>query len=479
MNRILTAKQMVEADQYNIDKLGLSEDIFIERAGYAIAEEVANRFKGGRIVVCVGKGNNGADGKVAAKLLSLKHGFSVDIYDVFNDDINILNKKYDIILDCIFGTGLNKSITGRIKNTIDKINTLSSYVVSCDIPSGINGDNGMVQGVAVKADMTVAIQEYKTGHFLNDGPDYTGKIVLKDIGISIWEENFVKRFDDSDVIPFFPERNRHVHKGLFGKVSVVGGSKNFPGSVLLSLNALTALRAGAGYSNLVVPESLYDCFALHVPECTMMTMKDDNGDVFYDQKALDTILKYNVIVFGMGIGVSKHVYECLSYLIKNYKGKLIIDADGLNSISKYGIDVLTFNRDCKIVLTPHIGEFSRLINVAKEDVLNDPINFAKNFASKHNVIIVLKDSVSVITDGINVFLNTTGCSGMAKGGSGDVLSGFMAGVLARNSATIESVCAACYIFGRAGEIAQHNASSYTITATDIINNLSNAINSLG
>lgn len=478
MDRVLTARQMIDADRYNIDKLGLSEDILIERAGEAVAEEIILRFKGGRVLVCVGKGNNGADGKVAAKILSLKHGFNVKVFSVFDDNIEVLDDKYDIILDCIFGTGLNKDITGKIKDIIEKINNSKSYIISCDIPSGLNGDNGLVNGVAIKANLTIAIQEYKTGLFLNDGLDYSGKIVVKDIGISVWEDGYVQRFSDKDVIEYFPDRKRNVHKGNFGKVAIVGGSKNFPGSIYLSLGGLTSLKAGAGYANLVVPESMYNCYALKNPECTLMTIKDDNGCILFDPKTMDQLLKYDVIVFGMGIGVSEQVYKTLLYLIDNYKGKLIIDADGLNTISKYGTHILDKERTCDVVLTPHIGEFSRLSNMDKQSILSDPINCAKEFAKEYNLIIVLKNAVSIITDGERVYLNTTGCGGMAKGGSGDVLSGFVGGVVARNKELIESVCSACYVFGRAGEIAQSNDSAYTITASDIVKNLGNAINSL-
>ncbi|MBQ8426283.1 MAG: NAD(P)H-hydrate dehydratase [Clostridia bacterium] len=477
MERILTAEQMRVADSYTISNLGVSEEILVERAGIAVAEEIMCRFQGGRVLVCVGKGNNGADGKVVARLLSKRHGFNVSTLSVHEGNFEQFDNKYDIIIDCIFGTGLNRQVEGKYKDAITKINNSNAFVVSCDIPSGLNSDNGIVLGVAVKAKLTIAIQDYKTGHFLNDGPDYCGEIVVKDIGISVWDESFIMRLSYRDAFKFFPKKERNTHKGNFGKTTVFGGSKNYPGSVFLSLLSLSALKSGVGYTNLAIPESLYQAYALKNPECTILTVKDADGTIVFDQNALDKLLKYDSIAIGMGLGVSLEVYKTIEYLLKNYEGKLIIDADGLNSIAKYGLEVLN-NKKCKVILTPHVGEFCRLAGLDKESVLSNPIEAGKIFAKRYDIILVLKNAVSIITDGTQVYLNTTGCSGMAKGGSGDVLSGFIAGVVANTNETLEAVSSACFVFGLAGEIAQKNDNAYTMTATDIINCLGKAINML-
>ena len=193
MERILTADQMRAADKFTIENLGVSEQTLAQRAGKAVADEIIKRFRGGRVLVCVGKGNNGEDGKVIANLLAKKHGFNVSVVSVYNGVFKLFEQKYDIIVDCIFGTGLNRPVDGIYKTAIDYINNSGAYVVSCDIPSGINCNNGQVMGVAVKARLTVAIQEYKTGHFLGEALDSTGEIVLKDIGISVWDDDFIYR----------------------------------------------------------------------------------------------------------------------------------------------------------------------------------------------------------------------------------------------------------------------------------------------
>ena len=474
MERILTTEHMRAADNYTIETLGGGEEILVERAGQALADEISSRFKGGRILFCVGKGNNGADGRVAAKILSTKHGFNVSVLSVYNGIFKLLEKSYDIIVDCIFGTGLNKPVEGKYKEVIEKINQSGAFIVSCDIPSGLNGDTGKVLGVAVKANLTISIQEYKLGQFLNDGLDYCGRIVCKDIGISVWGEDFIKRINDNDAKIYFSKRNRNTHKGSYKKACVLGGSKDYSGSIILSANALTALKMGVGYSCLAVPNSIWHAYVGKVPECVLTPFDDDiQGDL----SDLYKFNKYDCIALGMGMGVTQRVYEIVSYLLTNYQGTLVLDADALNAIAVYGVDIL-LNKRCKVILTPHVAEFSRISKHEIKDVLNNPILKAKEFAKKYEVNLLLKNAVSVITDGYDVYLNTTGSSGLAKCGSGDVLSGIIAGLCARTSETLESLVVSAYIFGKAGEFVESEQNAYTMTASDVINVLPMVINKL-
>ena len=477
MERILSVAEMRAADEYTIKTFGVSSDILVERAGTAVAEEITTRFKGGRVLVCVGRGNNGKDGKVVAAILSKIHGFTVSIFNAEVGFFKIFEKKFDIIVDCIFGTGLNKEISGRYKNAVEKINQSGAFVVSCDIPSGINGDNGRIMGAAVKANLTVAIQEYKLGHFLNEGVDYSGKVVARDIGISVWTEDCANRITDKDAASLFPERERNIHKGSCGKIAVVGGSKRYSGSILLSHAALCAYKTGAGYAAAAVPDSIFGVVAGVNPECIILALPDDGDGMKFDEDSLKSLFIYDAIAFGMGAGVTEDVYRSLSYLIENYTGRLLIDADGINSLATFGKEVLK-NKKCEIVVTPHVGEFCRLSGREKEAVLNDPIGCAKEFAKEYGVTVLLKNAVSVITDGNKKVINVTGDGGMAKGGSGDVLSGFAAGLLNRDDEPFFCVAVAAYLFGVAGEIAAKEQNSYTITATDIIAALPKAINNV-
>ena len=194
MERILSVAEMRAADKYTIEKLGIPERTLMARAGEAVAEEIKRRFKGGRILFVCGKGNNGGDGMIAAKLLRNVHGFSVFLLKLAAEGAEKLDYEYDIIVDCIFGTGLTREVEGEMREVIEKINAKDCFKISVDIPSGLSGDSGRVCGAAVKADLTISIQEYKTGHFLNDGKDYCGKVVNKDIGIAVFAEGYETLF---------------------------------------------------------------------------------------------------------------------------------------------------------------------------------------------------------------------------------------------------------------------------------------------
>lgn len=477
MERVLTSKQMKLADSYTIDTLGVSSEDLINRAGQAMADEILKRFVGGRVLVCVGKGNNGADGKVLANILSKKHGFSVSILNVSLGFFKLFEKKYDIIVDCIFGIGLNREVEGKYKSAIDFINKSGAFIISCDIPSGLNADTGEVMGTAVKANLTIAIQELKLGHFLGSGIDYSGEVVAKDIGISIWGDDYVKRLNSDSVKKYFPKRDRLVHKGCFGKTVIIGGSKIYSGSALLSANALTALKMGAGYSTLVVPERIFDSLIGVNPECILNSITDDGENVLIDKEKLNKYLSADCIAIGMGMGVTDGVYQTIKYLLENYQKTLIIDADGLNSLAKYGVDILK-NKKCRVIVTPHVMEFSRLSGEEKGIILQDSIENAKQFASEFGVTVILKNAVSIITNGTDTYINTTGCSGMAKAGSGDVLSGILASILSRSDDVVEGCAAACWLFGVTGEFVENQQNAYTMTASDIINALPIVVNSL-
>lgn len=478
MERLLNALEMKAVDDYTINNLGFSSQMLIERAGTAVAMEIVKRFKGGRVLCCVGKGNNGEDGKVIARCLSDIHGFSVSTLNIRNGIFRLLDKEYDIIVDCIFGTGLNRQIEGKYKEAIEKINSKNAYIVSCDIPSGLNATTGEIFGACVRANLTVAIQELKLGFYLNDGVDYTGEVVKKDIGMSVWGDDYVKRLNDNDAKSFFEERKRNVHKGSFGKAMVMGGSKQYSGSIMLSANALASLKMGCGYSTVVVPDCLFSSFCGVNPEIILTPLADDGNGFTYDQNSLKTFLNNNSIALGMGMGVTENTYNIVKFFLDNFTGTLILDADALNSISKFGVDVLQ-DKKCNVVLTPHIQEFSRLLNIKKELIMSDIITLSKEFASKFGIVLLVKSATSVITDGEETFVNTTGCSGMAKCGSGDVLSGLISGITARGFDVLHSVAVSSYLFGRAGELAQESLTEFVMTASNIINYLPKAIKSFG
>lgn len=476
MENILTAQQMKLADLFTIEKLNVSQNQLVLRAGNALVEEIVKMFDNANVLVCVGKGNNGADGVVAGDILSKKYGFTISYFYVESPDYSLFNEKFDIILDCLFGTGLNRELTGEFVKTIEKINTSNAFIVSCDIPSGLSSDNGLCMGACVKANLTIAIQEYKFGHFLNDGLDFCGKVIKKDIGIKCLDE-YTKKFNDVDVKKFFLDRKRNVNKGNFGKVALIGGSKSYTGSIILSSNSLVAIKTGVGYVNTIVPNSLFSAYVGKVPECLLSAILDDGDKAIFDKNLLDKLLNYDCIAIGMGMGVSRGVYDNIEYLLNNYRGKLLIDADGLNCLAKFGVNVLK-NKKCKVVLTPHVGEFSRLISIDKNDLIKNLINYSIDFAKNFDLTLIVKSATSVITDGKQVYLNTTGTSALAKAGSGDVLSGIIAGMLVRDYDVTDLTAVGAYVLGKASEIATKKQNVYTVTASDVIDCIACAINDL-
>ncbi len=477
MERILSAEQMRAVDKYTIERLGVPESTLMERAGEAVAEEIEKRFRGGRLLFVCGKGNNGGDGMIAARLLRAKHGFSVFTLKLASGETEKLDKDYDVIVDCIFGTGLSREVSGETKEIIEKINAKKCFKISVDIPSGLNGSNGLAMGVAVKADMTISIQELKLGHFLNDGKDFCGRIVNRDIGIAVFEEEFARRLEQKDMAAFFPKRRENTHKGSYGRAAVAGGSRDYFGSVLLSASALAALKTGAGYGELCVPESLFPLYAGKVPELILRTFSDENGSIRFCEKDFESLASADSLAFGMGLGVSEEVYKAARWLLANFQGRLVLDADALNSLAAFGVNALK-NAAADVVITPHVKEFSRLTGKDVKTVLADPVGAAKAFYETYGANVLLKSATSVLAGGKGVILNTTGCAGMAKGGSGDVLSGTIAGIAARGFSAFDAAAAGAYLCGRAGEIAAKKQNEYAATPSDTVAALAEAENEI-
>ncbi len=453
---------MQRADEFTVNNLGIAQEDLIISAGKAVAFEIAKKKKGGRVLVVCGIGNNGKDGLVIADELKKIHGFSVYVYEIKNPKTELFNKEYDIIVDCVFGTGLTRKVQGEYARIIEKMNNMSGFKVACDIPSGINADTGKVMGVAFKSDLTVSIQEYKRGHFFNDGIDYSKKTVLKDIGISIWGE-FPYKLNDEDLVPFFKKRERNANKGTYKKSCVIGGSKDYFGAPTLSLNSLLTMCLGSGYGYLAVPNTYIDLYKGLNLECIVKPFSDDKSNMVLDKDFTLSLNEYSSVAIGMGLGVTEGVYEELCDILSNYTGNLIIDADGINVLARYGLEPLKTAK-CNVLLTPHLKEFSRLINVDVEKIKDKTVEYAVDFAKEYNVAVCVKSSVSVITDGEKVCVNTAGSPCLAKAGSGDILSGIIAGIATREN-LFDSASIGAFVLGRSGEFAEKELGDYSVTAT--------------
>ena len=473
-----TFAQMREADRHTIEDLGVPSLTLMERAGAALRSAVLSAMQrtGAEeaLIVC-GGGNNGGDGYVAARLLC-EAGVQVRVLSLaekFSPDCEAVKKKYrgevlgriprmrfSFIVDCVLGTGLTREAEGAPAMLIDFINSCGAYVVSADLPSGLM-ENGIAGAHCVRADETVAMGGLKNALLLQDGADYAGKIVVADIGIEsaalgaeVWEE--------SDVAAYFPRKKSNVHKGTFGKACLIAGSEEYSGAAFLAAGA--CLKSGVGYTRLCLPESIFPYAIGRLPACILQPFRSIDGET----------LGANCITAGMGMGVSEKLYARLVELLPEYTGVLVLDADALNTIAHYGTEILK-NKTCRVIVTPHPKEFARLTGKSVGEIEKNALAEAQAFAEEYGVVVLLKGNRTIVTDGIRTAINTEGSPALAKGGSGDVLAGFLAGTCARGVPPFEACCAAAFLCGRAGVLCADEMGEYSPDAQDIIAHLPQAI----
>lgn len=499
---VLTNKQMRDADGYTIEKLGVPSVTLMERAGIALAEEAERLAPTGKVLCVCGGGNNGGDGFVCARILKGRGRVvtTVCFADKFSDDCLTNKEKWlacggevlsdfsdadgcALIVDCLFGTGFHGSLDGENAKAVLWMNAQKKQgvkILSADIPSGLCGDNGLAKGAAVCADVTLCLGEVKAGVLLADGLDFSGEIKCADIGISLPENGYAEWIDGDIAKSLLPTRKRNSHKGSFGRAAIVAGSVAYTGAAYLSAAAAACLRAGAGYTTLFVPGDILPYYVLKAPEVLLKSTNEGGRYVFNEENARELLL-YDAVAFGMGMGCSEDVAEGAAYLLCNYTGRLILDADGLNSLARYKKEEfapLFGNKQCDVLLTPHVKEFSRLSGKEVETIGTDGLSAPCSFAAEHGVNVLLKNASSIITDGRRIAINTTGNSGLAKGGSGDVLSGVIAGLCAQGLSTFDGARLGAYLVGKAAEVATLTAGEYSLTATDVIGCLGRAFLSL-
>lgn len=501
MRYVLTNAQMRAADGFTINELKVPSLTLMERAGAALAAEAERMCPAGGDVLCVcGGGNNGGDGFVCARLL-LRKGISVavlctaekfsaeckrnkeefeksggEVYSVFP------RRRFSLVVDCLFGTGFSGELRGKDAVAADYINASGAKVLSADIPSGVSGNSGIAAEKAVRADKTLCIGEYKAGVFLGDGIDLSGERGRADIGISLPElsdgQSYAFLVGREEVAALLPKRNRNSHKGTYGRVAVVAGSEAYTGAAYLS--AAAALRSGAGYTFLFLPEKILPSFVLRLPEVLLSPL--GKGDrVSFSETEFEKLLPFSAVAFGMGTGVSEDAFQGVCYLLKEYTGRLLLDADALNSLAKYGRDRLSEifeNKKCDVLLTPHIKEFSRLTGKEISEILAAGLDAPKEFSEKYGVTVLLKGAATVISDGQRTAVNVSGTPAQAKGGSGDVLSGLAAGLCAGGLSAFDGAVAGAYLAGKAAEFAAETTGEYSLTASDEIEFLGRAFLSL-
>jgi len=486
MKYIVTKKEMQAIDAYTIDKIGIPAAVLMERAALQIVEEVErlNTTKG-RILVVVEGGNNGGDGLAAARIL-MERGYLVDVHYIagfskmstqfqiqrdimFNMGVRlrkaIPNKEYSVIVDGIFGVGLSREVEGPHKKAIDTLNQMPGIKLAIDIPSGIDATTGDILGAAFKADYTVTFGLKKLGMFFSDGIDYCGKIICKDIGFPEQAIKAVKpkiyAYDQSDMNKL-PKRINNSNKGTYGRVAVIAGSKNMSGAAFLCSKA--AYSTGTGLVKIYTHESNRMILQSQLPEAVMMTYNDYEGALLCIEDAMKWA---TVIVVGPGLGVDSTSERMLYELLMNTEVPLVLDADALNILSN-NIELLETSF-APVIMTPHMKEMSRLIQKEVSAITKDRFNIAKQFAKKMGVTLVLKDAKSIVTNGgEQTYMSLVGNNGMSTGGSGDVLAGIIAGMLAGGLTLTDAAMMGTYIHCLAGDNAAEKKGKYAMLASDII-----------
>jgi len=490
-------------DSFAINELKIPSIVLMENAAISFVKHIdenENNF----LIIC-GKGNNGGDGYAIARQLFSK-GKNVKIFCISNENMSndcMINYKIcknmgikifykieeldkllfncNVVIEGIFGTGLNSEIKGIYREIIEKINTASNNkaIYSIDIPSGINGDTGEIMGISVKADITISFVTYKKGFLNPKVKDFLGKVIIENIGLNETNINhLVKEYylTPDMVKSFHIKRNEDSHKGNFGKVLIFAGSSGFYGAG--NIVAKSCVRTGAGLTTVITDKNNFS-LNMFVPEAMSFPINFENVEVNFE-KLENEISNSDVIAIGPGIGKSQQAFSIFEKLInseKNNKGntiKLVLDADALNLLAE--------NRELfekirnRSVLTPHLVEFSRLTGFSPEVINKNKFEIAKEFSKKYGIILLLKGKNTIITNGEDLFANSTGNSHMANGGMGDCLTGIICSLAGQKYDLMKSALIGAYLHGKiADELVRRQ---YTVNATDVIDNISKYMNKI-
>jgi NAD(P)H-hydrate epimerase len=510
---VLTPAMMTKCDQETIEA-GYPEILLMESAALGtakLAEEILRKeisYKEQaeiKITVLVGKGNNGGDGIAAARILK-NWGYSPKIIlSSSSEELNGVNKKNfkladlnkikiyqfadlnkekflaeihnsDLIIDALLGTGITGELRGNVKKIINLINQKindQALTLAVDIPSGIIGCTGKTAGEALKADYTATMAAYKRGLILYPGRDYTGEVKVINIGIQ--KETIekygdgLKIFNQQEAKKLIPYRENFGHKGDFGKVAVLAGSRGMTGAPLLTTKS--ALKSGSGLVYLLISEEIEALTSSQLEELVGIPLPSQKGIIV--EKAFKKIKEFSkkvdLLVAGPGLGSNTAVQNVIKNILEQLNIPLVLDADALNAINDLK---LLKNYQGELILTPHPGEMSRLTGLNISEINNNCLEIARDFAKENNLILVLKGAATIIaaSDG-RTYINSSGCNGMATAGSGDVLTGIVSSLKAQGMNSFEAAALAVYVHGRAGEYAAAAESNYALTAGNIVDNL--------
>jgi ADP-dependent NAD(P)H-hydrate dehydratase / NAD(P)H-hydrate epimerase len=512
---LVTAAEMRALDLAAVQRRKISSLRLMENAGRAVVEVMERQYRplrGKTVTVVSGKGQNGGDGFVAARLLrrrgcTVRLAVLAPLVSVKGDAATTLRKfrrsggscvalragmesrllapllrNSDIVVDAIFGTGLNAPVEGMAAAVIDSINATGHPIVSIDLPSGLDADSGAILGRAVNADVTVTLCRPKRGLYLGSGPNVAGKIRIVDIGIPddlIAEAKITLTLLDAACIrPLFPRRRRTDHKGTYGHAGIIAGSIGKTGAPAMA--ALGALRSGAGLVTVAIPRSLNGVLEAKLLEAMTFPVSETEALTF-STEARDALLSFaaerTAVAVGPGIGNHPESTRLIPELLEAIRQPVVLDADGINALA--GQPHLLRRVRAPLILTPHPGEMARLIGASAADVQKDRLGVASRLAQDQGVYVILKGAGTVIAgpDGA-LAVNSSGNPGMATAGTGDVLTGMIVGLLAQGFSPWNAACAAVYVHGRAGDLAASTYGEHGLIARDVIAAIPEAIRSL-
>ena len=498
MKYLCTREEMQQIDAYSIEKIGIPGLVLMEKAAMAVRDEITNRFSSdSSVLIVVEKGNNGGDGLALGRLL-MADGYTVTFYEIggvrhatdsYEVQKNILlclgaefaeelpEKNYHIYVDAIFGVGLKREVGGVHKEVIDTLNEREGYKIAVDVPSGVDASTGQVAGTAFVANLTVTFGLGKVGLVLYPGADMAGEVVVKDIGFPKRAVEMVcpsvVTFEKDD-LRLLPLRKARSNKGTYGRVLLIAGSVNMAGAAYLC--ALAAYKSGCGLVRIFTCEENRVIMQQLIPEAIMTTYSSVEEALSLLPEALSWA---NVAAIGPGLSVSESSEKLLREVLRQGDIPLVVDADAINTMAMLKKDrsFLRLYReyDGGMILTPHLMEMSRLTGMSVGDIQERLVESAKNTADRSHIY-VLKDARTVVSDGAEPsYINMSGNHGMAVGGSGDILTGIIAGFLAGGLSLRDAARLGVYCHGLAGDEAVKECGYYGLSAKELPQFLSKVI----
>lgn len=511
MKFAVTQDQMKQIDDYMIRKMKIPGIVLMENAAQAVVNLIEQRYSSGRVAVFCGTGNNGGDGFAVARGL-LANGYDVQAYlvgEVFTvggdarvnyEFFEALGERFtqirgggeleqaarftagaNVIVDALFGTGIAREIEGTQLDVVRLINRAAGYKVSVDIPSGVSGDTGAVMGEAVRANATVTFQYPKIGHYLYPGMEYRGELTIAKIGVDtgcpVLDQLDVRVITQGDCSLTIPARRPNTNKGDYGRLLILAGSTGMAGAAVLCSRA--AVRAGAGLTTLASVESVVRVVQASTPEvvCKVLPEQGEGIAAAAARDADKLIRNATALAIGPGLSENPETQEFVYHMVAEHDLPKVFDADALNAIAKQA-DILSQAKG-DVILTPHPKEFSRLFGSSTDVILSDPIAEARAFTEQYDVTLVLKGAVTlVINRRSGVTLVAAGSPGMAKGGSGDVLTGVIGSLCAQGYKAYDAAVLGVLVCGIAGSMASLEAGEYAMAAGDTIGKIGKAMDRL-